>query len=694
MESWGRFRAASALGCSLVAFAGGALALPAVAGARGGGLTGSALTPVKGSYSPTSDRSTGLLHRSAMSIELVLAFSHQAQLQRGLAALYNRHSRSYHHWLGRGQFARRFAPSAAERARLSAYLRSRGLRIERSVSPFLLRASGSSAQVEAALATTLRTYRDRRGITYFSNSGAVKLPASLARGVLGVVGLSNTVRLHGSAVPTRRLPVLDQDNVFRGMGVPAPSGSGCEAPYPTTAQLANAVNNGVSFPYGYGAGPGCSGLTPSQTNSIYDAPRVSAAARGNRATFAVFELSAYQPSDIATWTKQFYGVAYHPPLSNVNVDGGPLAPVCPAGDSCQPASQAYAGDIEVDADIENILSVAPSAGKLIVYNAPNDYTGQTELDEYYTIALQDQADSISSSWELCENDAGESYAQAENQLFEFMAYQGQSMFAASGDTGAFGCIRDDGTTPLNVGDPAAQPWVTGVGGTSFNNFNPGQSATAGYPGGEETVWNVDNLCNSSADSENTGDSGYTWCAATGAGNGGSSEFWRMPDFQQGTGVINPYTSYGCTDDGGNANSNPSDPCREVPDISANADEYTPYAEYCTGNASTPGSVCAQIDTSGLVYGWFGIGGTSLSSPLWAGIIGDTDSYVDGRVGNASYYLYYELQHNPSLFFHDITPTGAGAFVNNNGFYPTTTGYDMATGIGSPNMKYLITDSGR
>ena len=29
------------------------------------------------------------------------------------------------------------------------------------------------------------------------------------------------------------------------------------------------------------------------------------------------------------------------------------------------------------------------------------------------------------------------------------------------------------------------------------------------------------------------------------------------------------------------------PCREVPDISANADEYTPYAEYCTGNASTP-----------------------------------------------------------------------------------------------------------
>ena len=38
-------------------------------------------------------------------------------------------------------------------------------------------------------------------------------------------------------------------------------------------------------------------------------------------------------------------------------------------------------------------------------------------------------------------------------IFEQMALQGQSMFSSAGDTGAFGCIRSDGTTIVNVVDP-------------------------------------------------------------------------------------------------------------------------------------------------------------------------------------------------------------------------------------------------
>jgi subtilase family serine protease len=74
-----------------------------------------------------------------------------------------------------------------------------------------------------------------------------------------------------------------------------------------------------------------------------------------------------------------------------------------------------------------------------------------------------------------------------------MALQGQSMFVASGDTGAFGCIRStSGTTVINVDDPA-EPWVTTVGGTSFESFNPLNDPDPHYPAGVETVWNVDNL---------------------------------------------------------------------------------------------------------------------------------------------------------------------------------------------------------
>ena len=68
------------------------------------------------------------------------------------------------------------------------------------------------------------------------------------------------------------------------------------------------------------------------------------------------------------------------------------------------------------------------------------------------------------------------------------------MFGAEGDTGAFECIRSDGTTIVNVLDPPSQPWVTSVGGTSLESDNPGTNPHPSYPHGVETVWNVDNLC--------------------------------------------------------------------------------------------------------------------------------------------------------------------------------------------------------
>jgi kumamolisin len=404
---------------------------------------------------------------------------------------------------------------------------------------------------------------------------------------------------------------------------------------------------------------------------------------------AVFELSAYQQSDIDTWAQTFYGPGYTPPLSNVDIDGGPLAPQCPVGDTCPPQYNGYNGDIEVDADIEMQLAIAPDAKNLIVYNAPNDFTGQTELDEYTAIANADQAEVISSSWAECENDVTAGYVQAENTVFEQMALQGQSMFGAEGDTGAFECIRSDGTTIVNVLDPPSQPWVTSVGGTSFNEFNPGANPHPSYPANTETVWNVDSLCsNAPAGPANDNEGGFFWCGATGAGGGGSSQWWGRPFYQRGPGVNNPYTTRanGTTQC---ALAQTGTPCREDPDISANADEYTPYAEYCTGNASTPYSTCADYD-NGNVPGWFGIGGTSLSSPFWSAIIADRDGYQGHRSGNINPLLYTLFNLAPSVYFHDIT--GLHGTAGNNGLEPETPGYDEATGIGTPKMRALITES--
>ncbi len=112
----------------------------------------------------------------------------------------------------------------------------------------------------------------------------------------------------------------------------------------------------------------CVGLTPSQDNSIYGAPDLGSSAKGAGVNLAVFELSAYQHSDIATWTEYFYGPTYKAPLVDVTVDGGPLAPICPVGDQCPPDFNGYSGDVEVVADIETQLAISPNAQHILVYN--------------------------------------------------------------------------------------------------------------------------------------------------------------------------------------------------------------------------------------------------------------------------------------------------------------------------------------
>jgi hypothetical protein len=129
------------------------------------------------------------------------------------------------------------------------------------------------------------------------------------------------------------------------------------------------------------------------------------------------------------------------------------------------------------------------------------------------------------------------------------------------------------------------------------------------------------------------------------------------------------------------------PCREVPDISADADEFTGYSEYCTGNPNPPDfSICGTITAT--PPGWFEIGGTSLSSPVWSGIFADRNSFQGGRSGNANPILYNLYRLNPHGYFNDIS--GIGQSTNNNGLFPTTPGYDLATGIGTPKMSAIIT----
>ena len=639
---------------------------------------------LRGSQLDSTDAATGLYHSARMSVEVALVPRDQAGLASELRALYTSGSGEYHQWLARGQFDARYAPTSAERSAVTSYLRSAGLTIASSGSPFLIRATGSSQGVEAAFRTTLRTYSGARGMRYFANSSAAELPAAVASSTLGVIGLTNTVR---ERPMYSRLPSAGRP---RSASTAATNAS-CETGYVTKSQLFTLANTGVLPPYGYGAGPACTGLSPSQVNSIYGAPSVGSSGQGAGVDLALFELSGYRQADIDTWAHYFYGTSYTPRLVNINVDGGPLDPICPRGDQCPAEYNYYSGDIEVDLDIEASLTIAPDNSHILVYNAPNDETGQTSLDEYTKIADQDTAEVVSSSWGVCEDEITAGYAQAENVIFEQMAMQGQSVFNSFGDSGAYGCLPSP--TYADAGDPADQPWVTGVGGTSLESFNPGTDPSPSYPAGVETVWNSYNLCSDqAANPGNDNQGGLFWCEFTGAGGGAPSQWWGRPFYQQGPGVNSSYSTYGngstqC------ALAAVGTPCREGPDISSNADPWTGPAEYCAGTASEPYSACYSFLSTDPLPGWFQIGGTSVSSPTWSAIFADRDSYTGTRAGNANPLLYQLFDTDAAKYFNDITGVGALQRVaNNNGLYPTTPGYDMATGIGTPRMAALITGS--
>src|SRR5205807_2108484 len=211
----------------------------------------------------------------------------------------------------------------------------------------------------------------------------------------------------------------------------------------------------------------------------------------------------------------------------------------------------------------------------------------------------------------------------------------------------------------NVDDPGAQAQVVAAGGTSLN---PGMPAGDTYQ--VESAWN-DHAHNPSQR------------RATG---GGPSQYWTQPAYQavvDGSPGGNPRTQrYAppCATSGG-----PGAACREVPDVSADADPATGYFLYCTTAASGCGPGPA---------GWQPAGGTSLASPLWAAIFTLLDQYRTGHgqtpVGDA-HGLLYNLSTAPGSPFHDVVPYNGVSSndVSGLGAYPVTPGYDMAAGLGSP-----------
>ncbi len=291
------------------------------------------------------------------------------------------------------------------------------------------------------------------------------------------------------------------------------------------------------------------------------------------------------------------------------------------------------GAVEVELDMEVMAGIVPQAAQ-IVYEGPN--TTQGLNDTYNRIVADNKAQVVSISWGMCEAASGNAELQTLDNIFKQGAAQGMSFVAAAGDSGAYDCQNIN----LGVDSPASDPYVTGVGATSLQLIN------GTY--GSEAVWANPN---------------ETQRGPKGAGSGGGfSNFFKQQSWQVGPGVQSQY----------------SNGMRQLPDVAAVGDPTTGYSVYCTvTNAGCPAT------------GWMTVGGTSAAAPLWAATLCALNQYLQtqgkARLGfaNPSLYAMFNVQQQYPAF-HDIV-------AGNNLFYQATAGYDVASGIGSPDAYNLARD---
>jgi kumamolisin len=275
-----------------------------------------------------------------------------------------------------------------------------------------------------------------------------------------------------------------------------------------------------------------------------------------------------------------------------------------------------------------VHAIAPAA-KLVLYNCPGNCT-DPQFNATVAAAVRDTPHGIiSMSLGGCEKDSTAGGIAATNAPLDQADALGESVFVSSGDSGAFTCLTQDwGAAPTSRYQGASSP-ATAPGVTSVGGTRVSVNTDGSWY--KEEVW--------------------VNPAETAGSGGGESAYVARPGWQVAAGVDTHLK-------------------RQTPDVAAAADPVTGA-------------------TIRIAHEWYQGGGTSQSAPIWAGMTALMNQYFKAGHGGALGFM------NPALYalaratpryppFHDVT-------LGNNMGYNAGPGYDMATGLGTPDAWNLFRD---
>jgi subtilase family serine protease len=609
-------------------------------------------TPLAGSAVPFTShaRPVGTVAGSRKLTVQVWLRPREAAAARFARAVSTPGSRLFHHYLSPRGYTARFAASRAAAGRVESWLRRAGFtRVHADAARDYVRATAATSKIDAAFHTQLKLYRSSAQV----NAGRYRLRAndSAVSVPRSLARFVLGVTGLDNAVP--RLP-LDRPGTRSGR---ASAGSAAAPKIPCSHYYGQHVASGLPRQFGVTSFPtDICGYSAAQFRAVYGANFVNT---GKGQTIALVELGLTQ--DMFLTLRDYAAVNHMPAPSTERYFELSLG-----NNSCGDPF-----DIEEQLDVESSYDMAPGASQLVV-GGDGCNNGDLGLQGLFDADLavlgsggHPLATIASNSWECCGETQPVNLDNIEHGIAVRSAAEGVGMYFSSGDGSG-------------IDTPSNDPFNTGVGGTTLGiGKNNNRLFETGWSTGISILQKKK----------------WLFEGEQGAAGGGPSLLWAQPGYQKG--VVPAALATAPGNRGGRV--------RSVPDISADADPFTGFLE---GVLSFPKNKPPK-------YTQFDIGGTSLASPLVAGIVTAAQQGQHTPFGQLN-RVFYKLA-GTSAFFDTLPLTkhspvawkGTACGVRDCGITALTTfddqsfnmfgytgqvtlkGYDNMTGVGTPNGQAFI-----